>query len=957
MDTAKANRASSGNDVDPAENQHTVVGPSGAIESAPRDPLSLPNELGSYRLRTLLGEGGLGRVFLADAPKDRQVAIKVLHPHLTRNAAVMRRFRKEARMLAEVRHPQIVEIIEIGEHQGFHFLALEYVAGPTLQQILVDKQICPDGRMPEPIALMLIGKIAQALAAVHRRGIVHRDLKPENIMFTAVPPRHLEDWLNNGVEVKICDFGLARQVVQSESLHMTREGMPLGTYMFMAPEQAAGRAEIDQRADVYSLGATLFSMLAGRPPFMSENGMAIVQAHVNEPAPPVRKYNSEVTEATSELIARILSKAPRDRPADGDCLADEVRLLLAGEPASTEAHPVLPSADPARVYDFDWTFELESPPDKLWPFVANTDRVNRAVGVPPVDYHLEVDDAGLNAGTLPDVKRFGVFRKAGVTNAWREFPFEWIEGKRLGVLREYSQGVFEWFSSTTEMMSRAGGGTTLRHRVRVLPRGLLGKFVATVEIGFKGKRRVENVYRRIDAYVAGKLSDEPALDAFELPTNINRSKRKRLDAAIGQLVVLGIEPETALRFADFLSHAPTPEVSRIRPLVLARRLGVAADQAIACCLHSVHVGLLELQWDILCPVCRTGAAIKDTLQALRDHDRCPACNLDFAVDFARSVEMVFRVHKQIREVETKSYCVGGPRNFPHIVAQVRIAAGETIKLDLHLGEGVYRVTSPQLPHAWDIRVALMHHLSRARLNLLRPGIAITEPIGLRSDTQQLVIENQHQREIMVRVERTIPRDDVLTAAKASALAVFRELFPDEVLSAGQLVTVAAMTFLAAEVFVENSPSLYGKLGDARGFAATHVFHRYIADAARQEHGVVIRSNGESVLAAFIDSLDALRAACAVVAQMRQARPEPNVRFRLAIHRGPVLAATLNHQLDYFGETVAYALRATQWLPRDSVGLTSVVRDDERIAASLAALNLTMQPIVSSPSISVVDVKT
>src|SRR5207302_10107944 len=138
------------------------------------------------------------------------------------------------------------------------------------------------------------------------------------------------------------------------------------------------------------------------------------------------------------------------------------------------------------------------------------------------------------------------------------------------------------------------------------------------------------------------------------------------------------------------------EVARIRPLALARRLRLDPEQVVAACLHGTREGLLVLLWDILCPVCRIPSEVKDTLRLLREHGRCEACNLDFDLDFANSVEMIFRAHPDVRTTELATYCIGGPAHSPHVVAQVRVAPGERMQLDLELPEGAYRMRGPQL---------------------------------------------------------------------------------------------------------------------------------------------------------------------------------------------------------------------------------------------------------------------
>src|SRR5204863_5152790 len=138
---------------------------------------------------------------------------------------------------------------------------------------------------------------------------------------------------------------------------------------------------------------------------------------------------------------------------------------------------------------------------------------------------------------------------------------------------------------------------------------------------------------------------------FEEPAALSGSARKRLDHLLERLDACGVDPGVVERLGDFLALAPAQEVARIRPLALARRLGLDPEQVVAACLHGAREGLFVLLWDILCPVCRIPSEVKDTLRLLREHGRCEACNLDFELDFANSVEMIFRAHPDIRESE------------------------------------------------------------------------------------------------------------------------------------------------------------------------------------------------------------------------------------------------------------------------------------------------------------------
>ena len=181
-------------------------------------------------------------------------------------------------------------------------------------------------------------------------------------------------------------------------------------------------------------------------------------------------------------------------------------------------------------------------------------------------------------------------------------------------------------------------------------------------------------------------------------------RRQRLDRLIDRLVERGIDVAVVDRLFEHLIAGSAQELARIRPLALAERFGLDPDQVVAACLHGATEGLLELHWDLLCPVCRISAQVTDTLREIADHAHCQACHLDFDLDFANSIELIFRVHPEIREAELGTYCVGGPAHSPHVVAQMRVAAAERIELELALPEGSYRLRGPQLPWSADFRV-------------------------------------------------------------------------------------------------------------------------------------------------------------------------------------------------------------------------------------------------------------
>src|SRR5262249_40089375 len=193
--------------------------------------------------------------------------------------------------------------------------------------------------------------------------------------------------------------------------------------------------------------------------------------------------------------------------------------------------------------------------------------------------------------------------------------------------------------------------------------------------------------RRIDAFLRGRLGSPSLADPFEASRGLSGKRRRRLEHLLDRLCERGIDPSVVEKLGDFLTLAPPHEVTRIRPLTLARRLALDPEQVVVACLRGTREGLFLLLWDILCPVCRIPCEIKDTLRALREHGHCEACNLDFDLDFANSVEMIFRVHPEVRASEVGTYCIGGPVHSPHVAAQLPVAPGQRSGLALARATG------------------------------------------------------------------------------------------------------------------------------------------------------------------------------------------------------------------------------------------------------------------------------
>ncbi len=341
------------------------------------------------------------------------------------------------------------------------------------------------------------------------------------------------------------------------------------------------------------------------------------------------------------------------------------------------------------------------------------------------------------------------------------------------------------------------------------------------------------------------------------------------------------------------------------------------------CLRAVREGLLELQWDVICPLCRIPSGHRDTLRDVRDHESCPTCDAAFQTDFASTVELVFRIHPGVRPVEVGTYCAGGPAHSPHVVAQVRLAPGERVEMELALSAGLYRVRGPQLPWTLELRVADGAATAWWEIDLDSAG---KEPIPpLVPGSQVLVLKNGPARELVVRIERAAGRDDVLTAARALGLPAFRELFPGELLSPGQLAAASTVTLLLAQA--DRAEDMFRELGEARAFQRLQAGFRVIEATVRAEGGTVVKTVGEGIMAAFGEVSAAVRAALQLSAAVAADPLTGNVPLRVAIHRGLAMVATVNDRLDYFGQTPKLAARLLDLAGRHQLAVTVATAGD------------------------------
>ena len=286
---------------------------------------------GAYEILEELGSGGMGKVYRArNVTLERIVAVKTLASHYSADEGFVQRFLKEARAAARLNHPSIVQIYDFGCVDGVYYLAMEYVDGQSLRSYL------KRGRFGERDAILLVRHAVRALAVAHAEGIVHRDIKPDNLMLTS-----------RG-DLKLVDLGIAKRVDEVQGL--TQTGEAVGTPQYISPEQIRGVRDIDARADIYSLGATLYHLVTGHTPYKGTSGALVMSMHLTHPLPDPRTYEPGLSEGLCRVLRKMMAKERDERYPDVYALdMDLYRLQIGERPEADEpsATGIATVVDPA----------------------------------------------------------------------------------------------------------------------------------------------------------------------------------------------------------------------------------------------------------------------------------------------------------------------------------------------------------------------------------------------------------------------------------------------------------------------------------------------------------------------------------------------------------------------------------------------------------------------------------
>lgn len=551
---------------------------------------------------------------------------------------------------------------------------------------------------------------------------------------------------------------------------------------------------------------------------------------------------------------------------------------------------------------------IAAPRELVWALLADSNRYDRALGLGAASYTWQTLDG--------ERVMVGHAKQGGMKLAWHEHPYQWVEGRMLTSLRSYTEGPAKEGGLRVEVEDD-GDGCRARLTAFGEPRSWVLRLLEPLVI--RHLRRQMSAYVEAAARVLER-SDAP-LDATRPSTDQVRERLGGSDEPVASGAVTLPDEDELRRRAQRLAQAPVDrgaaealvralegrpdeEVSQMRPFELARGWGLDRRQVLRTFLHATRAGLVDLQWQVNCPVCRVSAQVLGSLEDVGRDVHCEACNISYEIDFGANVEAVFRCNKAIRDVEPAVYCAASPAFRPHVIAQLRIEPGQAREEALELADGRVHLRTLGRQRAADLE----DPAPPRRIEVEVGPEAVTVTAQGRSDdgTTTLHLRSSLDQPAYLLVERGAWSSDAVLGSIIASQGDFLDLFATEAPAAGLDLSIGNLTLLFSDL--TGSTALYERVGDARAYAIVQEHFRLMETAVARQDGAVVKTMGDAVMATFATPQQAVRAALEAVREAEAQHGELAIGVKLGVHEGPCLAVRANERLDFFGTTVNVAAR-------------------------------------------------
>jgi len=550
------------------------------------------------------------------------------------------------------------------------------------------------------------------------------------------------------------------------------------------------------------------------------------------------------------------------------------------------------------------SLDLAAPPERVWPFLADTDRFNRIIGMQEVSYRPIEEEA--RAGGARFVAET---RAAGFKLVYEEFPFEWAHERSFGVRRRMRGGPIEsytWRVTLEEARAANGdggarggleGGTRVTVRFEIVPRSWALRPIAWLNArSFASK--VAELGAMVDAHVL-----EGAASPYLKP--VSPSDAGLVEVALERLRK-DVKPELLTKLGALVRDGADADVVRIRPFALADAWKEDRRAVLRAMLHAVPAGLVEMRWGIICPSCLTASQQVRGLDEISAEGHCQLCDITFGLDLDRAVEATFLPHPSVRRVPEGMFCIGGPARTPHVLMQGVVEPRKDTTLTAPRESGRYRLFARGGAAA---TVEVDDDGARSAQAFIEEGRVDPSRIHVAPGGEVRV--SNHLADVRhVKIERLDFASTAATAHVVSTLPEFRTIFSSDLLKRGTPLKVARAAVLFSDL--TGSTALYTRVGDAAAFRLVDDHFDVIRDVVAGHDGVLVKTMGDAVMATFVDANQCARAAIDALARFESFRASEKhgnlVGLKLGLYAGACYVVTANGSLDYFGQTVNVASR-------------------------------------------------
>lgn len=563
---------------------------------------------------------------------------------------------------------------------------------------------------------------------------------------------------------------------------------------------------------------------------------------------------------------------------------------------------------------FKWNWQLRSEPEYLWPLIADTNRLFKNIGLPtvePTDISYEIKDAHLQLS----------YNSIKYADAWIEEPYNWEYPFRYDVRRTYKSGSFSRVKIQVDLHPN-DQGTRLQYQVWASPNNRFLFYLFYLKYKITLRSRLKATFKKY----AELVEKEQLPYEYSTTSRISRKEDQRLQDTKVKLYECCSSTTIVDKLCDFIRRADDIDLIRIEPFKLAEKWQEKPDNVLNVFLKAVKNRLLNFNWDIYCPNCRTIQQRCKTLSEIHEPVFCHDCHLEFTINFSQSLQLSFRPNPLIRKINDSSYSLAGPQEKPHVLIQQYLEPGQERYVKTHLKDGVYRLHSTGSDGSTVIKV---HEGGQDTINVRLTGFGFGGMVEITNEPN-LIFQNQTVTDQLFVLEKMDWDAQKVTAAQVTSLQTFRDLFGHEVLKKGEKIAVDDLTFMFTDIF--GSTSMYNQEGDNQAVGRVIEHFEILQNAVARENGALVKTIGDSVMAVFSNPDKAFKAF--ITAQeiiSKDDRYNKSLKLKAGIHHGSCVAVNLNNKIDYFGTTVNIASRLVDTAHENEVVISQNVARNNTIS--------------------------